>query len=82
MQQPFVCAAARPAHSFRAISVALSAGRRPMRRNRLPRSSPSTYSIEMNVDLADVVDAAQVGMRDLPRERRPGEWGEPTFCWS
>src|SRR5437763_802587 len=43
---PFSWAAARPAHSLRAISSALSVGSRPMRRSSEPRSSPSTYSME------------------------------------
>ena len=45
---PRSCAAARPAHSRRAISRALSRGRRPMRRRSVARSSPSMYSIERN----------------------------------
>ena len=47
-----------------------SSGKRPMRRSSDARSSPSTYSIDRNVcavDLADVVDAADVRMRHLPR---------------
>ena len=45
---PRSCAAARPAQSLRAVSSALSAGRRPMRVSSDARSSPSTYSMEMN----------------------------------
>ena len=66
---PRSCAAARPAQIWRAISSARSSGKRPMRRSSEARSSPSTYSIERNVravDLVDVVDAADVGMRHLP----------------
>jgi hypothetical protein len=44
---PLAWAAASPAQSLRAISMALSPGNRPMRRRSEPRSSPSTYSIEM-----------------------------------
>ena len=43
---PFACAAASPAHSFRAISIPLSTGSRPMRFSSAARSSPSTYSID------------------------------------
>ena len=67
---PRSCAAASPAQICRAISIALSSGSRPMRRSSDDRSSPSTYSIVRNscaVDLADVVDAADVGVRHLPR---------------
>ena len=42
-----------------------------MRRSSDARSSPSTYSIDRKwcaVDLADVVDAADVRVRDLARE--------------
>ena len=64
------CAAARPAQIWRAISSARSSGNRPMRLSSDDRSSPSTYSIERNVravDLVDVVHAADVRVRDLPR---------------
>ena len=73
---PRSCAAARPAQSWRAISSALSSGSRPIRRSSDDRSSPSTYSIVRNSwrvragrrrHLADVVDAADVGVRHLPR---------------
>jgi hypothetical protein len=43
---PASCAAASPAHNCRAISVALSAGRRPKRLMTEESSSPRTYSIE------------------------------------
>ena len=72
---PLSWAAARPAHSRRAISSALSPGRRPMRRSSERRSSPSTYSIERNVDavhFADVVHAAHIRMRDLPGDAHLG----------
>ena len=71
MQHAAFVRRASPAQSCRAISIALSRGRRPMRRSSDARSSPSTYSIERNCwpsDLADVVDAADVGMRDLARD--------------
>ena len=41
-------AAPSPTHNCQAIWIALSPGSRPMRRNNDARSSPSTYSIEMN----------------------------------
>ena len=68
---PLSCAAASPAQILRAISSALSEGRRPMRRSSDDRSSPSTYSIErktLALGLADVVHAADVGMRDPARD--------------
>ena len=43
---PRWCAAARPAQSCRAMSVALSSGNRPMRLSDVARSSPSTNSID------------------------------------
>ena len=68
---PCSCAAARPAQIWRAISVARSCGKRPMRFSSSARSSPSTYSIVRKTRpsvLADVVDAADVAVRHLARD--------------
>ena len=63
-------AAARPAHSLRAVSSALSAGSRPMRvqQRRQVLAVHVFHGDERHaLDLADVVNAADVGMRDLAR---------------
>ena len=64
------CAAASPAQICRAISSARSSGKRPMRRS----SDDEILAVDVlhreeraAVDLVDVVDAADVGVRDLPR---------------
>ena len=67
---PRSCAAASPAHSWRATSSALAGGSRPMRRSSDARSSPSMYSIVRKTrpcDFTHVVDAADVGMGDRAR---------------
>ena len=68
---PCACAAARPAHSWRAMSTTFSDGSRPTRRSSAARSSPSNElhrEEDPALGFADVEDAAHRGMRDLPRE--------------
>ena len=76
---PRSCAAARPAQIWRAMSSALSAGRRPMRRQQrrevlavdvLHREEMPT---RVSDDLADVEHAAHVRVRDLARDADFGQ---------
>ena len=72
---PFACAAARPAHSLRAISIAL-VDRQPSDALEQRREVLAVHvlhrEIQLAVRLADVVDAADVRMGDLPGETHLG----------
>ena len=67
---PRSCAAASPAQICRAISRPLSSGSRPMRRSRIDEILAVHVlhrDEQLPVELADVVDAADVRVRHLPR---------------
>ena len=72
---PLACAAARPAHSFRAISTAF-VGRQPadalQQRRQILAVDELHRQIQLAVGLADVVDAAHVRVGDLARETHFG----------
>ena len=72
---PFSCAACRPAQSWRAISTALSDGQvaDPLQERREVLAVHVLHREEVAaLDLADVVDAADVRVRDLAREAHLG----------
>ena len=82
---PRSCAAAMPAQSCRASSIALSCGIRPMRRSSEARSSPSMYSMVRKrrpPRFAEIVEADDVLVRDLARRCAARCGTAPACCGS